>query len=200
MKKIQAGFLIIAFLFLGGCVSSAKIESMSIPPQENIFSGNDYFDHALGGDISVFSVSGGDESNGGWDQFGTVSNDNFRSALVASLQNQNLYSKFGTYQLSADLISFELIGALDSEVTIEVEYQLKSSQGNHALLREKIKSSSAMTLSDEVIGAIRYRKMAEGAVKKNIEKLLVKLSMLEINDMKKTGVRLGSYDVQSVNQ
>jgi len=160
-------------LFLSGCATPANVdqmiyiaeESKKAPPASTYYKS-----------ITVANVSGGSETNPLFSS--QVSTQDFKSALDGSLRNANyLADKTGRFALTADLISLEQpFMGLNMTVRAAVDYKLKDQTSGRVLFDETIETPFTATMSDAFVGTERLRLANEGAIKRNILKLIDKLN------------------------
>jgi hypothetical protein len=175
MKNLVLCFVVA--VFLAGCATGAKMESMAVNDAKNI---QGKYDRALQKQVGVASVTGGEDTNPLWTS--EISNDSFSGAVKSSLESQGLYSDDGKYQLQINLLQVEqpLIG-FDMTVTTHVKYLLTDRDSGKVLLDETLVTPYTATVSDAFVGFVRLQLANEGSGKKNIEGLLNRLAGLKIN-------------------
>jgi hypothetical protein len=139
------------------------------------------YDSALRHEVSVSSVSGGEDTNPAWTS--EIGNEEFSGAIKQSLAAQGLLSDNGRYQLAVNLseVDQDLFG-LDLTVVTKVKYTLIDSRNTNMVMDETITTPYTATFGDAVLAFERLRLANEGAAKKNIEELLDTLSALRISD------------------
>jgi len=178
MKKLRLILVLVSMLFLFGCASGAKMESMVvvIDPSSNIAN----YDDALKNEISVTSVKGGRKTTALTGP--EISNEDFLGALKSSLSKHGLLaSEKGKYSLKAALVRVDkpVFGA-DMTVTTHIKYQLINMENDAVVYNKTIITPYTATIGDALAGAKRLRLANEGAGRKNIEKLLANFEQLKI--------------------
>jgi hypothetical protein len=169
-RVVFAGLLMIG---LSACASPAKVENMVLHSPAAASPA----DPALANGICVTSVKGGEETNPLWTS--EVNDANFRAALEKSLRNSGLLAADAAncrYGLEANLLGLAqpTIG-FDFEVTAHVNYRLLARGSDQPYLLETITSSHTATMGDAFVGVERLRLANEGAIRKNIEKILTSI-------------------------
>jgi hypothetical protein len=162
-------------LVLAGCASNAATDQMvssyvvTQPPKNKKLIQN----------ITVSQVTGGRETNPLW--MSKINNDNFKAALVQSLQEANLYHQLdgANYSLAATLIRLHqpFIG-INYTVVCEVNYLLKNIANDETVYNKNITTSYTAKFSDSPIAVIRLKKANEGAARANIKQLIDDLYQL----------------------
>lgn len=167
--------MITASLFLFGCTSGAKQESMIYAPAKAM-----NYDEALKKSVHVTTTRGGETTNPVWTS--EISNDAFSEAVKETLLRQGLLSNNGKYKLEIILIKVEqpLFG-IDFEVTTHIKYTLTDSSDSSIILNETVVASYTATFADAFVGSKRLRLANEGSGKENIKGLLQKLSELKVD-------------------
>ena len=160
-------------ILLSGCATPANVEQMIHTAEESKKASpiSTYYKSVI-----VTNVSGGSETNPLFSS--QVSTEDFKSALHGSLRNANyLADKTGRYALTADLISLEQpFMGINMTVRAAVDYKLKDQTSGRILFDETIETPFTATMSDAFVGVERLRLANEGAIKRNILKLIDKLS------------------------
>lgn len=162
-----------ASLYLFGCASGAKMESM-------IYQGDQKaYDAKLKNDMKLDAVSGGKKTNPAWAS--NISNEAFSGALKESLKKQGLFSENGKYKLQVKMLKLDKpMFGLDLNVTTHVQYILTDTSSNKIILEETIVASHTATFQDAFAAVKRLRLANEGSGLKNIEGILNKLSGLKL--------------------
>lgn len=175
IKKYLFLITILSSLLLAGCATNAGINQMSVHAQTTKKPNNT----TLIKNITVAEITGGRESNPLWTS--QINNENFKAALVQSLQASNLYNELASskYALSANLIKLKqpLVG-FDMTVSCEVHYTLQNIKNKRSLYDKNIASTYTATISDAFIGVERLKMANEGAARENIKMLLADLYQL----------------------
>ena len=156
--------------YLQGCASGATVAGMT---SVKTF---DAAKHHMPAKIQVAPAEGGNTTNPLWTS--QVDSKSFEEALKASLQNNGLLAPdSGTYVLKSTLheLDQQLFG-LDLTVKAAVFYVLKDSLSGKDIFQETINSSHTATFSDAFAAIKRLRLANEGAIRKNIEALIERLS------------------------
>ena len=176
MNIIKLSAILLSIAFLYGCASGAKMENM-------IYDGTSIdksqFDRSLKQQVSVDTVSGGEETNPMWTS--EISNEAFSGAVKQSLNNMGLLAPKGRYQLNVKLLNVDqpLFG-FDMTVTTNVQYTLTDIKTGRVIFDRKVSAAHTATVSDAFVAITRLRLANEGSGKKNIEALLKHLLRLKI--------------------
>ena len=166
MQAIKLTVVAILLSGLLGCASGARMEGMSFYGEaKNLPS-------ALRRNITITEVIGGADTNPAW--AAEIDSGQFTGALIESLRAQTLYSGSGIFELKVEMIEVaQPTSGPDITVTTKIRYTMKNSTGNLTVFDETIVTSHTT--------AIKNRRQAyEGSAKKNIERLLEKVSQLSI--------------------
>jgi len=135
--------------------------------------------------IGVLDVYGGEESDPMW-KGSRIDRASFRKALTKALFNagyQVFESRSGqpTYQLSARIVDqVQPAFGFNMTVGLRVRYTLTSLVDAGFRWEEDVSSASTATVGEAFVGAQRLNKANEGAVRKNIERLLEELVLLRL--------------------
>lgn len=175
LMQMKNFFKLCSFIVVGGlagCATPSEVQNMVVRSdvfQETI---NASFAHK----IAVEKIEGGSETI----PFlvSQVSDSDFKAALEESLKNAGYLSKEQPeYKLSAHLVNLEqpFIG-FNFTVRATVDYKIVAVSNNQAVFEETIESAYTTKVSDSLIGVSRLRIANEGAIKRNIELMLKKLS------------------------
>ena len=160
-------------LGLTGCIASSyNMTDDHVPTQKPI-------NKALINHIEVGQVTGGHETNP--DDVPSVTNENFKLALINSLTNEKIYNESGPahYVIDAQLIKVTQPAlGFDMTVTCAAHYQLHLINNNQVLYDKKITTSYTGTISDSFGGIIRIKIATEAAAKANIKELIDDLYLL----------------------
>jgi len=171
-------FFIFSFIGLTGCATNASVEKMAYHHQGS----KQPSDKTLLNGIAVNQVSGGHETNPLWTS--QINNENFKQALVKSLQQANLYnhSTKPRYVLEANLMRLDqpLVG-FDMTASCQVDYTLRDVKQNKIVYKDAILASYTAKLGEAFLGMERLKKATEGAAKANIQKLIEVLYQKRIN-------------------
>lgn len=177
IKKLLTLSLPVLVCSLSGCAHDAAINEMVARklPTKPLISG------VLKNNIAVKKINGGHETSPIW--IPKVSNQHFKSALIASLIAAKLYSpkKTSGYHLSATLLDLDqpLIG-FNMTVACKVRYKLTNSK-SEALYNQVISSNYTATVSDAFVGTHRLEVANARAVRVNIEKFIAALYALRLD-------------------
>ncbi len=167
-------FLITASYFIfAGCASGARvqemtIESLSIVPNEK-----------LRQSIAIESVRGGTETFPLLES--NISNGNFRKALSRSLQNSGFETIRGAqpqYLLSVQLWVSDPQLSNDINVRTYASYVLVERSSNRVVMNEKVAAAHTTSTDESFYAPARRRLANEGSAKRNIEKFLIALDVL----------------------
>jgi hypothetical protein len=157
---------------LGACATPASIAGMTasstgsaaIPPT---------LEHAM----SVGVVTGGEPTNPLWTS--QVGNQEFRSALEASLRNFDLLAEGqeSRFVVDADLIDVQqpTIG-FALTVTSTVAYHVRRSATTEAILEETVIAPYTASATSAFLATERLRLANEGSIKRNLELFIERLS------------------------
>jgi hypothetical protein len=129
-------------------------------------------------DFVVASVSGGEETSPLW--VSKISNEDFKQALIASLQRAMAYDPASGLRVSAALISLDqpMIG-FSLTVTPTVDYTVTDAAGT-VLLAERVVSPFTAEATTTFLASKRLQLANEGAIRENIRKFLELLSTRRI--------------------
>jgi len=177
MKKLRLISVLASIVFLFGCASGAKMESMvvTVDPGSNMAN----YEEALKNEISVTSVKGGRKTTSVTGP--EISNEDFLGALKNSLSKHGLLaSEKGKYNLNARLVRVDKPAfGVDMTVTTHIKYML-TNMDNDVLYNKTIIAPYTATMGDAFAGAKRLRLANEGAGRENIKKLLADFEKLKI--------------------
>ncbi|MDF2867757.1 MAG: hypothetical protein K0S11_1227 [Gammaproteobacteria bacterium] len=160
---------ILSFIGLTGCATNASVDQMAYHYQGNKQPSN----KTLLNGIAVSQVTGGHETNPLWTS--QINNENFKQALVRSLQQASLYndSTKPKYVLSANLMMLDQpIAGFDMTASCQVHYTLRDVKKDKIVYRDDILASYTAKGGDAFLGMERLKKATEGAAKANIRKLI----------------------------
>lgn len=176
MYKKYLNLLIIASgLTLTGCASNASFNQMIAHPNANQTPRN----KSLIQGIAVDQVTGGRETN----MIGTsqVDNTDFKTALVQSLKEANLYHELdGTkYILNANLVKLQQPAlGLNLTVVSEVNYNLQDARNKATVYNQNIVAAYTAHFSDSFLAVTRLKMANEGSMKANIRRFMDDLYQL----------------------
>ena len=173
MKIIKYGALFTLSIYLLGCASGAKMENMVFQGEQKPYPAE------LQNNLVVGGISGGKKTNPAWKS--EIDNESFSGAVISSLQSQGLYSSDGKYRLDVRMLKVEqpLFG-LNLKVTTHVRYILTDKRSSEVVFDDTVISPHTAGLDDAFAAVKRLRLANEGSAMKNIERLLDKLSELNI--------------------
>lgn len=170
-KKLWLLILVLAAVFLTGCATSASQNAMTmgvadIPAK---------IKSDLKGNISIRSVSGGQETNPLW--VSKVDNQGFKAALEQSMIAVGYLAPKGSsakYQVDAALQNLEqpLFG-LTFDVKSAVTYTISSENSQKTYPVSAVGTASP---SDSLVGMERMRIANERSIKENIKSFISKIS------------------------
>lgn len=165
-----------AGVFLSGCATPANVEQMIYVPEatENASPVSAYYKS-----IIVENVAGGSETSPLFTS--QVSTEDLKGALEGSLRRANYLSdnSVGKYKLTANLMSLEQpFMGINMTVRASIDYKLKEQGSEKILFKDTIETPFTATMSDAFIGVERLKIANEGAIKRNIRKLIEKLASL----------------------
>jgi len=135
--------------------------------------------------IEVLDVYGGEESDPMW-KGSRVDRTSFRQALTKALFDAGyriFESREGqpVYQLSARIIDqVQPTVGLNMTAALRVRYTLTSRVDAGFHWEKDVSSAHTATLGEALVGAERLNKANEGAVRKNLERLLEELVLLRL--------------------
>ncbi|MFT4793120.1 MAG: hypothetical protein ACJAVR_000039 [Paracoccaceae bacterium] len=160
-------FAILVAATLSACASGARPVAMISGTTPGMADIRDEF--------VVASVTGGEETSPMW--VSKVSSDDFKQALIASLQRAGAYDPSSGLKISAELISLEqpLLG-ISMTVTPTVDYTIVDAAGA-TVLSERVVSPFTAQFSDSFLAVERLRLANEGAIRENIRQFLALLSL-----------------------
>lgn len=174
MKKIIFVFLSI---FLVGCAGPIRLDNVVVDNTQDLQINND-----LTGKITVTYTTGGRDSNPMW-AFG-LSNQEFKKALQESLQSYYLLAVETNpiYELSATVMKVDY-PHFGSQLTFRsnIRYVLVNKDTQHIVFDKIIESSGEATLSDAFIAAKRLKIASERSIHANIEKFIIALKQVDVN-------------------
>jgi hypothetical protein len=175
--KTKLGFALVALLAAAlslsgtGCAAGAAAAGMTITPAELVKPTNQAALHAVG----VAGVAGGTETNPAWTS--QVSDAEFKAALIESLRLAGLLADGpARYTLKASLVSLQQpMFGLDMTVTASVHYEVTDARTGAVVWQEGVLTPHTATVGDAFVGVTRLKLANEGAVRKNIAKLVEQL-------------------------
>jgi len=175
MQRLLYLLILVSLIGLSGCASNASVAQMAYKQQIATNPHNLNLVKA----ITVRNVSGGHETNPLWTP--QISNENFKQALVNSLQQANLYSETSSprYVLTAELLMLDqpMLG-IDITTSCQVRYSLLDTKRDKTIYQDTILTSHTTTMGEALVAVERFKKAVEGAAKANIQKLLQALYAL----------------------
>ncbi len=175
LKNYLLGAVVVSVMGLSGCASNANVGQMTYAPQT--FKTPKRL--SLLTNIDVKNVEGGQETQA----LGVskISNNNFKAALVQSLQSAHLYKTLrkAQYNLTADVMNLDqpYVG-LDMTVKFKVHYRLEDVKKKVYIYDKDVISSYTAKLNDSLSGVERLRMANEGAARENIKKFIQDLYRL----------------------
>lgn len=161
-------------LSLVGCASPAMNEHM-IPQGEalHMAAAGSKFHQS----IQKTEVTGGSETNPLWTS--QVSSENFQLALQDSFKKADFFSENGPYDLKAKLVTLDQpASGMGLTVRATVDYTIREKSNNTIVFDETIDSSFTAGMYDSIYSATRLRFANEGAIRRNIELFLKKVSKI----------------------
>ena len=170
IKLVWFPFLLLMFLYLGGCATAAKPQAMVVQ-SPGIISTNEN----LIGKMHISGVTGGKKTNPMWTS--KVDSLAFRQALEKSLKIAGYLSASeneAPYKVSANLKKLDqpLFGATFN-VTSTVDYLISSPNGDRAI---PITATGTAKVSDAWAGVSRLKIANERSIQENIKAFLQKLN------------------------
>ncbi len=131
---------------------------------------------ALGGlDTSFFMTS-------------VIDNEGFRKALTIALEKSGLFrivfiDMNGDYVLYPKIVAQNVIPGLTMRSVFKVDYRIVDGWSEKELWQQRVTSTYDAPLAEALYGVSRVRKAHEGAVRKNIQSLLMQLSKFVAADI-----------------
>lgn len=164
-------FAMLAAAILSGCASAARPVAM--------ISGTTPGMADISDDFVVVSVTGGEETSPLW--VSKISSEDFKQALISSLQRAAAYDPSSGLKISADLVELKqpLIG-FSMTVTPTVDYTIVDAAGT-TVFKERVVSPYTAKVSDAFIAAERLKLANEGAIRENIRQFLALLSVRDFS-------------------
>lgn len=171
-----------ATLFLTGCATAARSDAMAASSVVAPVAANAPV--ALRGNIAIGDVAGGSSTNPLW--VSKVGSAEFERAIEASLRGVGMLQpnrQAGNYRLIADLqkVDQPMIG-LSFTVTSTVQYSLVERISGRTIFNERISTPFTAGISDAFVGTERLKLANEGSIRVNIERLIERLSSLNISN------------------
>jgi hypothetical protein len=156
---------------LSGCATGATTAGMIIRPEELVRPTSPAVQHA----VAIEAVGGGSETNAMWAS--QVGNLEFKAALSESLKAAGILADGpARYTLVAALISLDQpTFGFDMTVTAKVQYAVTDTTTNAVVWHEVVTTPHTATTSDSLAGVTRLRLANEGAMRKNIARLIERL-------------------------
>ncbi len=178
VHRISIGCLSCSILVLAGCASPARTENMAVHQSVSRTQNME-----LRGKVTVLEVTGGTDTNPMW--MSKVSSSAFHQALEDSLRAAGLMDAVGArgqYQLTADLLSLNqpTFGGFDMTVGSSVRYSLVERSTRKEIFSKVIQADYTAAFSESFLGSTRLQLANEGAIRKNITKLIDELNGLRI--------------------
>jgi len=182
MKHIYIALL--AALTLSACASGAEPGAMSVGlSQHTIIEESS----PLSNSIEVAEVIGGKKTNPAWTS--EVSNEAFLEALKQSLQVHTMLSSGDArLKLNAELLELDqpLFGT-SFTVTAVVHYTLTNVSTGEVIFDRNVTTPYTASFGDALYAAKRLRLANEGAIRKNIQRLMENLVTEAKKDPEKFG-------------
>lgn len=182
MKKTRAAVLALAALALAACAAPAEpggmVPDLAAATEEGL-------PEDLRGRIAIGEVGGG-EATEAWD-VSKVGSEDLREALRLSLARHGLLSGEGSRQgYSLDVFLIELRQprrGLSLSVHAFLRFTLTRVTDDRRLFDEVLEGSYTATTADSLVAIRRLKIANEGAVKRSIAALLVRLSRLSAAEL-----------------
>lgn len=177
MKKkqeiINALILLFFVVILANCTVKAPDPQYMIPDI-------DYSTFAsTGKTLKIVEVKGGIKT----DPMGkpTIENEGFQKALISTLRKSGLFKEVLTdgksdYELSTEIVAQKHHPGFSITSSLFVKYSLIETKSNQEIWKENIYSQYEADFEEAALGQDRATKANEGAVRENLNKLLIKLS------------------------
>jgi hypothetical protein len=183
-KVLSFVFGMVALATLAGCATPARVEQMTIAP-ENI---NRYAAvKPLTKKVGVAEVSGGEETNPLWTS--EIGDKEFQGALQKSLLQANLLAPEGKgdYLLAAKLLKVDQpMFGFNLTVNTEVKYTLTRVADGKVVFDKTVSASHTATPADAFVAVERLRLANEGAARNNIADIVDSLYALDVKVAKVT--------------
>jgi hypothetical protein len=168
---VTAAALVAVASSLSGCAAGATAAGMIIKADELVKPTSPEVQHS----VAVDAVGGGSETNPMWTS--QVGNQEFKTALSESLRLAGILADGpARYTLKSALVSLQQpMFGFDMTVTATVQYSLTDTTTNTVIWHEAMATPYTATVSDAFVGSARLRLANEGAMRKNIAKLIERL-------------------------
>ena len=167
------GLFMVAAMFLGGCVSGATAQGMTVKASDiKAPAGPE-----IAKSVAVGVVAGGEATDAMWG-VSQIDNPAFKRALVSSLRKAGLLSDsaHAKYVVTAELIALKQpFFGMDMKVTSRIRYTLKDAATGAVVLDEEVIAPYTATVGDAFVGAQRLRLANEGSARTSIAMLIEKL-------------------------
>jgi len=177
MKKKQEIKTTLILLFFVVFMSSCTVKA---PDAKYMIPAIDYSKFTATGQIlKVVEVKGGIKTN----PMGkpTIGNEGFKEALISTLRKSGLFKEVFTdgnsdYELFTEIVAQKWHPGFSINSTLFVKYRLLETKSNREIWKENIYSQYEAEYEEASLGQDRATKASEGAVRENLNLLLVKLS------------------------
>ncbi|MEW5771269.1 MAG: hypothetical protein AB1831_13010 [Pseudomonadota bacterium] len=179
-SSITSALLISAAVYLSGCASPARVDSMTVAgkPEQRIAAS------PLRDNLAIKDVTGGKETNPMWKS--NIGSPEFEAALESSLRAVGLLAprQGGRYTLTAHMENVDqpFIG-LSMTVTASVRYMVVERSTGKEIFNKVISVPYTASVSDAFLGVERLRLANEGAIRENISGLIDELFRMDIKNV-----------------
>jgi hypothetical protein len=167
-----AWLLILACLNLAACARDPEVTAMVPEPPESLPTGSDKT-------VAIIRAQGGEDTN----LFiaPSLGDAGFRKALHLALERAGLFKgayldQNADYLLYPEVITQELIPGLKMTAVLHARYRLIEAWSQKKLWEDRILTVYDADLGEGLYGLTRARAALEGAVRKNLKKLVQRLA------------------------
>lgn len=167
IRRVAGAAVILALLGLGACASASRPEAMTLSATPGLIAGaGDVGYHS----VTSVTVAGGTETNPLW--VSSVSNDDFRTALEASLDAAGYLGTSGSpLAVSANLEKLQQpIAGLDMSVTSTVRYSV--TREGTVVFDDTVAATGTATMGEALAAVERLRLANEKSIRENIRQFL----------------------------
>ncbi|MDQ3774507.1 MAG: hypothetical protein M3461_09155 [Pseudomonadota bacterium] len=167
-----AWLLILACLNLAACARDPEVTAMVPEPPESLPTGSDKT-------VAIIRAQGGEDTNLFIEP--SLGDAGFRKALHLALEGAGLFraalvDQNADYLLYPEVITQELIPGLKMTAVLHARYRLIEAWSQKKLWEDRILTVYDADLGEGLYGLTRARAALEGAVRKNLKKLVKRLA------------------------